>query len=448
MVAEWCENRGRMLRERWPNGTRLPVGIERNRHGLDILLYVFFFNRCFRLKNENTKGRLIRAGACVFVLKIVLSASSVGYSEYFSILLSLCFCCLVYKGSLQVYAIWVFIAVVTNGIVNFLVLSCAVAIPEIPYEAFDIPGAIRTVCILASKCLLFLCYFVMTIHNQHAVKVKWRNAILLMFLSIGCWALLNIFFQYSDAIKEPLAHYNMQIIGSAGMLLVMMASTILYNQLGMQEKEYANMQMRQKTIQMTSAHIQQQNIVYQRTHHHVKNHLTAINRFLADNQIDAAMAYINELNPSGEYETDYVENIVLDALISARVNAAKSEGIDFIIHIVLPVIIPISDVSLIILFGSLLDNAFEAVARLPKPDAHFVEITTKVTDLYWVIACRNSADQKDFETVDYIPSTKNDAELHGIGTRHIVETARETGGYAAFVQTGGVFTATVLLKLR
>lgn len=416
--------------------------------GLDALLYIFFFTRCFRLRNANVKGGFISSGVCFFILKILSSALIVGYSEYLSIFLSLCFCYFAYKGSMQVYTIWAFIAVVTNGIVNFLVLSCAVVIPGIPYEAFDAPGAVRTTCILISKCVLLFCYYFMTINNQRATKVKWSNAILLMFLSIGCWALLKVFFLYSDAIQEPLQYYGLPIISSIGMLVVMMTSTILYNQMGMQEKEYANLQMRHKATQMTSDHIKQQNIVYERIHHHVENHFTAISRFLAENQMDAARAYINELNPSGQYEADYTQNIVLDALISAKVSIAKSKGVDFAVQIVLPDRMPISDVSLNIMFGSLLDNAFEAVGRLPRTDTDFVEIKTKVTDSYWVIVCRNSADQKVFDTVEYIPSTKNDAELHGVGTRHIIEIARETGGYAAFEQKSGIFMATALLKLN
>jgi hypothetical protein len=49
--------------------------------------------------------------------------------------------------------------------------------------------------------------------------------------------------------------------------------------------------------------------------------------------------------------------------------------------------------------------------------------------------------------VGYIPSTKNDTELRGVGTRHIVEIAWGTGGYAAFEQKNGIFTANVLLNL-
>ena len=415
--------------------------------GLDTLLYVFFSARCNRFKIEQSKGKFARVGVCFFLLKIFFSAFSVGYSEYLSILLLLCFCCLVYCGSLQVYAIWALIAVVTNGIINFFVLSCAVAIPGIPYEAFDMPGIVRTACILISKCLLFGCYYVMTINNQRAAKVKWSNAILLMFLSVGCWALLEIFFLYSDAVQEPLAHYGLQIIASAGMLIVMMASTILYNQMGMQEKEYAGLQIRLKATQMTSDHIKQQNVVYERIHHHVENHFTAISSLLADNQIDAAKAYIIELNPSEQYETEYVGNIVLDALIRARVSIAKSKGIDFTVQIVLPDKMPISDVSLNILFGSLLDNAFEAVAKMPKTEGCFIEIITKVNESHWMIACRNTADRKAFRTVDHIPSTKIDTELHGVGTRHIVDIARNTGGYAVFEQKDAVFTASALLKL-
>lgn len=169
---------------------------------------------------------------------------------------------------------------------------------------------------------------------------------------------------------------------------------------------------------------------------------------MKEGNAEAVKAYLCELNPSDQYEPLFIGNIALDALISAKASMAKAAGIDFIVQIKLPPQIPITDVSLSILFGGLLDNAFEAIAELPENENHYVKIATKVIDEYWVVVCQNLANHKVLNTVDAIPSTKSEGELHGIGTRQIVEIARETGGFATFTQKGGVFTATVMLMLK
>lgn len=416
---------------------------------MDILLYAFFFTRCLRIRN-NAWIRLGVASVCFLALKVLLTYLRVGYNEYLSVLLSLVFCRCVYVGSLQVYTIWAFIAVVTNGIVNFFVLSIAVAIPGASYDLLNYPGVAQTVCIIFTKLLLFLCYFVMTINNQRRVKVKWSNTLLLMCLSIGCWALLEIFFTYTDALQEPMSYCSLPIIGSAGMLVVMISSTVLYNQLCRQEREFANLQIRLRTAQLTTDHIEQQKDLYERlsrVQHGLRNHFAVITRYIQRKEYTAAEKYLAELNPSEQYAPLYAGNFVLDALISARVSLARVADIDFLPQISMPSEMPISDVALSILFGGLLDNAFEAVAKLPHSEQHFIKIATRMLDEYWVIVCQNSTDDKVFRTVDSIPSTKNESELHGIGTREIVEIAQKTGGFATFGQKDGVFTATVMLML-
>lgn len=86
----------------------------------------------------------------------------------------------------------------------------------------------------------------------------------------------------------------------------------------------------------------QQNI--RRLRHDMKNHLNIIGTFLKNNEIDNAMQYFKDLNQ--EFASD--SNIQCDF----QIDLAKSP--------------PIEDVDLCSILGNTLDNAIEALQKVPK----------------------------------------------------------------------------------
>lgn len=415
---------------------------------VDVLLYVFFFTRCLKTKKSSLISAIGFPTLVYVIIKTVLTYVEFGYERYISIALSLLFCSIVYEGNIQTYLIWILISIVLNGIVDFFVLNVALVLPDISYASFYQPSFVRTMCILASRGVLFLSSFLMTIKLQKSIRVRWSNAVLLMCIPLGCWALLETFIHYSNAVAGSLNNKMLPILGGVGLLTILMTATMLYNHLVRQEKEFASLQVTARMAQLTNKHIEELKMLQSRLsslQHDLKNHFVVIAHYCESKDYEALLKYVNAVYPFDHHTMAGIGNAVLDAFVNVKAAEAEKKGIEFDVRVALPGVMPISEVELSILFGNLLDNAFEAVEALPADKKRFIKIATKTVESYWVIACRNSADDLSIMSLKRIPSSKQGGELHGLGTQQIYEIATKTGGYVTFEKKNGAFTTIVML---
>lgn len=106
----------------------------------------------------------------------------------------------------------------------------------------------------------------------------------------------------------------------------------------------------------------------------------------------------------------------------------------------------IADVDIYTLFGNALDNAIEAVMRLPE-DRRVVSLTTKQSGKLFSVSLRNFYDG-EVRLVNGLPvTTKSDSGYHGFGVKSIKEIAERYGGDVSVVAEDGVFTLNVLFTL-
>jgi sensor histidine kinase regulating citrate/malate metabolism len=161
---------------------------------------------------------------------------------------------------------------------------------------------------------------------------------------------------------------------------------------------------------------------------------------------DELKDYIGKLVKIDQSSIGSTHNPIIDMIISMKKKAAIENGIDFTSNVIPPSNIPIDDVDLCILISNILDNAFDACTQSNK--SSYIQLTSRLVGPNWCITCRNSVNnQNTFRSNNNIPSTKNDSELHGIGTRQIKEIAEKTGGYVQFIQKDFEFTVLVSLRL-
>ena len=202
---------------------------------------------------------------------------------------------------------------------------------------------------------------------------------------------------------------------------------------------------------MTNMHIEEVDNLYSQlsdVQHDLKHHFSVMSEYAKNKDYASICEYLESLGPSIEYTPYRIGNTVLDALISTRALSARAMKIDFDVRVSLPKKMPLSTVDLSILFGNLLDNAFEAVEQLPEEAERFIKVATKSVECYWVVVCQNTSNDQSLQSLDPIPSSKADKELHGLGTRKICEIARSTGGYVSFEQKNNVFTTIVMLMFN
>jgi sensor histidine kinase regulating citrate/malate metabolism len=167
--------------------------------------------------------------------------------------------------------------------------------------------------------------------------------------------------------------------------------------------------------------------------------------YLKDGDYPALERYMGDLTGFGMEIQGYVKHPELNALISSRAAAAKKADIDFSADISLPANYQVADVDLYVLFGNILDNAFEAGEKAAAP--RFVNLRTRVENSYWVVVCRNATrEQGRLRTVGHMKSTKDAEGIHGIGTKQIQKIAERYGGFVTYRHENYEFTTLATIK--
>lgn len=414
-----------------------------------IALNIYFFYRT--LETKRVVSAQILAGAIFVLIRMAYYGLGFSYRPYFSVVAGIVYAGFMFYGKFKTHVIWALIPVVLDGIVDAAIISLYLLFPNTSSTQVDSPGLTRIIIIIVSKATLFVTFYLITRKIDKSHIILWRDCILLLTFPIGCWIMLEFVFQYSSTPTTEGMSLPLLAAGSIVLFLMMASVIALYNRITVNGKELAQSKLQLRTAEMTQDHISQINDMYAQLssiRHDLKNHFSAIAGYLKSKDYNALEQYICNLVGADMAmdTTEYVRHPVLNALICSRMATAKDANIGFIVDIVLPENLPVTDVDLCILVSNILDNAFEANERAFEP--RFIKLWTRVVDSYWVIACRNSTcEQGKFRATGSLKSTKVAEGVHGIGTRQIRQIAEKTGGFVTYRHENYEFSTLVTIKL-
>ncbi len=143
---------------------------------------------------------------------------------------------------------------------------------------------------------------------------------------------------------------------------------------------------------------------------------------------------------------NYCENPTVNAIVSHYASICKSEKIDFTVKIVVPKESKeISDNSLCVIFGNLLENAVEACRRMNKNDRRFILVKSVMQYDILTIAVDNSFDGKvKIESGKFRSVKRND---FGIGLSSVQTIAEKYHGNVRFEPDKQVFHSSVYVRV-
>ncbi len=177
--------------------------------------------------------------------------------------------------------------------------------------------------------------------------------------------------------------------------------------------------------------------------HDFHHHLQAVKGQLEAGEIQRALAYIDQLDHSLQNVDTLLKtgNITVDALLSAKIAQAKSEGIACMVEVRLPDQLALSDLELSTVIGNLLDNAIEG-CRLAKGERFLrLSIHMKGTMLYFYLLNAAGAKQKKFGSL----FRSGKSGLHGFGLHRAEAILRQHGGWVKYNSEDGAFTSEFLV---
>jgi sensor histidine kinase YesM len=188
--------------------------------------------------------------------------------------------------------------------------------------------------------------------------------------------------------------------------------------------------------------------------HDMQNHLLALSMLIEKGDTDTAKKYINEFSEKLESNMLPVKmsesSAVLDALLYKKLEAARSNNINLIFAIsASPCGVGISDYELCSIFGNILDNAIEAVVKLPSGEPQR-EITLSIKRRYNLlyISCENPYNGELSRRGGELSTSKPDKNAHGIGLSQIGSIVKKHNGSVKFITEGNIFKIELLMSIK
>ena len=178
-----------------------------------------------------------------------------------------------------------------------------------------------------------------------------------------------------------------------------------------------------------------------RYRHDLKHHDAVLLDFLNEGKTDEAIAYLEEHSASIDKTKIqiYSPHIIFNALLRTYARRCMENNISFSADAPIPNEIDLPLLSISIIFGNLLENAFEAARKAEKP---FIRISAEFDGGKLKAEVRNSMEGSIIWERGIPSSTKKNG---GTGIRSAIATLDKHGGMLRMKQEGAVFLSEVII---
>ncbi len=224
----------------------------------------------------------------------------------------------------------------------------------------------------------------------------------------------------------------------------------IYEKMGAQALMTRQNQAYKQEIELCINQAAEREEAYQQTRtlrHDLKGRLIALDALLETGQLEKAKDEIvqmleeNSLNRHGIAETG---NLALDALVNYKYTAALAEGIQMECHLEVPSEFFLDDTDLCVILENLLDNALEAVQKLPKGTNRKISLKIRLTKGVILITVENPYEGEIMlDSQEKIRSSKTGD--HGIGLLSVERIAEKYGGTVSILHEDNIFRISVML---
>lgn len=222
---------------------------------------------------------------------------------------------------------------------------------------------------------------------------------------------------------------------SVGILAFGVLLNVLYEQ---RKKLKEDDRLKQMCIEQQAeqyAEITIKNQKLQHFRHDQKAYLLALRALIDKGDLAQLRQYTEDIKQKTN-ETDYIAtgNMVADAILNEQAAWAEENHIAFFVTGRIPDGLKISDFDLAVLLSNGIKNACEAAAKCEEKREVFVFIKSYKRTLYLEI--KNSAIAAPMQQGEYLLTSKEDEENHGIGTQNMKQVIEKYDGMLSWEHDG------------
>ena len=174
-------------------------------------------------------------------------------------------------------------------------------------------------------------------------------------------------------------------------------------------------------------------------YHDLKGLLESYRGNISDREIDQLKAKVEQ------YDT-FVDtgNEVLDIVLAEKRAVCNQRGIELTTHLNGTVLKGIEDLDLYSLVNNALNNAIDAVSKLPEED-RFILLTISSAEGRGITIHAENPYAGNMTMEKGLPKSQRDARYHGFGMKSMARTAEKYGGGVAVKAKDGMFYLDILL---
>ncbi len=399
-------------------------------------LYCFFLRRRLCLKPEMSSKRaafanmlMIFSVACFYSLYIWFDIRVTDSVVWF---FTTAYSFIIFSDKKSVILAWnVCLGVLMLCIVN-LCSSVTLMISNTTWEKLMEPSPLRIGFILCTNIIALIVLYTVTRLKPRQDKLSILALLVYIVLNVALiWA---IEMQYRLAWMEDFPNKPV-LVTIFSLLFAAVCAIVLLELLSRITEERAKLEAQIVATSMSKAHLQETRALYEELReyqHNLKHQYALLKQMFEEGHIEEGRKYLNELDVRNLLMHTTTGNLSIDAVLSTKRTHMRQLNIDFRFTAYPMTILPIDETEFCALLGNLLDNAIEAIQRLPqgKP-RHILLKFAKTRDMLY-ITCINNANVNTIhlEGGKYLSSKRR--HKPGYGLPSIRRTVEQAGGLFQF----------------
>ena len=183
-------------------------------------------------------------------------------------------------------------------------------------------------------------------------------------------------------------------------------------------------------------------------YHDMNHHLQVIHHMASLTNNFEIQQYIQDISMNIQEYASYVwtgVDIVV-AILNCKKQVAENQGYSMQFNIELPNNTGIASEDFCSILSNLLDNALEAVKDVKESDTpHCIEVNIRRIHQFLMIQVKNPCSQNNIRKNSFLPTTKKDSSIHGLGLKNVKKAIAKYNGSFQYEIMNHTFCATALL---